>query len=154
MDWMCEPHMTAKTGLTVREHQQRTVENYLRLRDHGPFIPVLQGWEPGEYLACVELYEQYGVDLTTLPLVGVGSVCRRQSDHEIGWIFRTLAGSASAATGSASRRLACAGTASTWRRRIRLHGRMRRAVTRRWRAARMGRARTVCGGRCGGVTNC
>jgi hypothetical protein len=92
MDWMCEPHMTARTGLTVREHQQRTVENYLRLRDHGPFIPVLQGWEPGEYLACVDLYAQHGVDLTALPLVGVGSVCRRQSAHEIGWIFRTLAG--------------------------------------------------------------
>ena len=28
-DWMCEPQIVAKTGLSVREHQQRTVENLL-----------------------------------------------------------------------------------------------------------------------------
>ena len=32
MDWMCEPFMLAKTGLSVREHQQRTVTNDLNLR--------------------------------------------------------------------------------------------------------------------------
>jgi hypothetical protein len=32
MDWMCEPFMLAKTGLSVREHQQRTVTNYLNPR--------------------------------------------------------------------------------------------------------------------------
>ncbi len=92
MDWMCEPFVLDKTGLTVREHQQRTVENYLRLRDHGPFIPVLQGWTLTDYLACIDIYEAHGVDLTAVPLVGVGSVCRRQSEAEIGWIFRTLNG--------------------------------------------------------------
>jgi hypothetical protein len=44
-DWMCEPWIIAKTGLSVREHQERTVTNYLDLRDRGPFIPVLQGWD-------------------------------------------------------------------------------------------------------------
>ncbi len=29
MDWMCEPSMLSSTGLTVREHQERTVANYL-----------------------------------------------------------------------------------------------------------------------------
>src|SRR5216110_876539 len=32
-DWMCEPPMLKKTGLTVAEHQRRTTVNYLVLRD-------------------------------------------------------------------------------------------------------------------------
>jgi hypothetical protein len=91
MDWMCEPFMVEKTGLSVREHQERTVQNYLDLKDRGPFIPVLQGWTLDDYHACVGLYESAGVDLSAVPLVGVGSVCRRQSDAEIGWIMRSLA---------------------------------------------------------------
>src|SRR5438093_12444888 len=34
-DWMCEPWIIAKTGLSVEEHQQRTVQNYLRLSEAG-----------------------------------------------------------------------------------------------------------------------
>lgn len=89
-DWMCEPFMITKTGLSVREHQDRTVQNYLDLRDHGPFIPVLQGWTLADYHACVDLYEQAAIDLTAEPVVGVGSVCRRQSTTEIGLIMRSL----------------------------------------------------------------
>lgn len=94
-DWMCEPVMLAKTGLTVAEHQKRTVDNYLELTALAPdlpFIPVVQGWEIGDYLDCVELYADHGVDLTAVPLVGVGSVCRRQSMDEGTRIFETLAG--------------------------------------------------------------
>lgn len=39
--------MLARTGLTVREHQERTIANFLELRRIAPglpFIPVLQGW--------------------------------------------------------------------------------------------------------------
>jgi hypothetical protein len=90
MDWMCEPFMTDKTGLSVREHQDRTVANYLDLRDRGPFIPVLQGWTPTDYEACIGLYAEAGVDLAREPLVGVGSVCRRQNTAEIGRIFHAL----------------------------------------------------------------
>jgi len=53
MDWMSEPIMLAKTGLTVAVHQARTVANYLALRDLAPdlpFIPVLQGWRLDDYL--------------------------------------------------------------------------------------------------------
>lgn len=89
-DWMCEPFITDLTGLSVREHQERTIENYLDLRDHGPFIPVLQGWQLEDYTACVGLYAEAGVDLTTHPVVGVGSVCRRQSTPEIAHIFHAL----------------------------------------------------------------
>lgn len=91
MDWMCEPHIVQNTGLSVREHQERTVANYLTLGEQGPFIPVLQGWRLEDYEHCVALYHSAGVALETLPLVGVGSVCRRQRTGEIAMIMRTLA---------------------------------------------------------------
>ena len=93
-DWMCEPAILARTGLSVREHQDRTVASYLELRalaPHLPFIPVVQGWHLADYLACVELYRSAGVDLTRLPLIGLGSVCRRQSTGQIAVIVTTLA---------------------------------------------------------------
>lgn len=85
-DWMCEPFMLARTGLTVSEHQKRTVENYLELRTLQPdlpFIPVLQGWTIDDYLRHCEDYYKAGVDLAAEPLVGLGSVCRRQHTSQI-----------------------------------------------------------------------
>jgi hypothetical protein len=93
-DWMCEPHMTGRTGLSVREHQERTVANYLaltRIAPGLPFIPVLQGWHLGDYLTCIGLYQSAGIDLARLPLAGLGSVCRRQSTTEIATIVSVLA---------------------------------------------------------------
>ena len=56
-----------------------------------PFIPVVQGWKTWHYLRCVDLYRDLaGIDLTTLPLVGVGSVCRRQGTREAGEILAAL----------------------------------------------------------------
>ena len=91
MDWMCERSplgkdkvvdMVERTSLSVAAHQRFTVENFLELKALAPelpFIPVLQGWTPGEYFDCWELYERSGVDLRSEPLVGLGTVCRRQS---------------------------------------------------------------------------
>lgn len=92
-DWMCEPHMLDKTGKTIQEHQYLTTQNVIHLRElapHLPFIPVLQGWELDDYLAHLALYESAGLDLTDEPVVGVGSVCRRQSSDDIGAIMREL----------------------------------------------------------------
>lgn len=94
MDWMCEPVVLAKTGMTVREHQARTVGNYIDLRSAAPdlpFVPVLQGWTLDDYLRCVDLYASAGIDLRVLALVGIGSVCRRQSTSEIAHIVGTVA---------------------------------------------------------------
>jgi hypothetical protein len=94
-DWMCEAAILRKTGLSVAKHQQRTVENYDRLLDLAPdvpWIPVLQGWEPGDYMRCVDLYLQRGHALGQLPLVGVGSVCRRQHTAVAELIIRGLSG--------------------------------------------------------------
>jgi hypothetical protein len=103
MDWMCEPIVItggragrmrfAGTGLSVIEHQRRTVGNLLRLRDLAPdlpFIPVLQGYTADEYQRCADMYAAAGIDLPAEPLVGVGSVCRRQGTAEAHQIMAAL----------------------------------------------------------------
>jgi hypothetical protein len=80
-DWMCEESMLSKTGLDVAEHQQRTVCSYLDLRELAPdlpWLPVLQGQVLDDYYRHADLYTDAGVDLHTVGLVGVGTVCRRQ----------------------------------------------------------------------------
>lgn len=92
-DWMCEPVMLRKSGLSVSQHQQRTVDNYLTLLDLAPdvpWLPVVQGWTPGDYMRCVGMYLAAGVDLAAAALVGVGSVCRRQSSRAIGEVVAAL----------------------------------------------------------------
>lgn len=94
-DWMCEPVMLARSGLTVRGHQMRTVVSYavlLELAPELPWLPVLQGYSLDDYLRHVEDYANAGFDLTRLAIVGLGSVCRRQSTSEIEVIVRRLAG--------------------------------------------------------------
>lgn len=85
-DWMCEPVALAATGLTIAEHQRRTVANFLDLVSMAPelpFIPVLQGWAPSDYVDHVEQYARAGVDLgNTASTIGVGTVCRRQGTGE------------------------------------------------------------------------
>lgn len=92
-DWMCEPVVRGKTGKTTREHQTLTVANLLELRRLAPdlpWVPVLQGWHPDEYLAHVAMYAAAGVDVTKEATVGVGTVCRRQATAEGVEIFRRL----------------------------------------------------------------
>jgi hypothetical protein len=79
-DYMCEPQMLAKTGMTVRQHQELTVKEYdaLMAEDTGVYIiPVLQGYEPDEYVRHLGMY---GERLTFGMWVGVGSVCKRNVD--------------------------------------------------------------------------
>jgi hypothetical protein len=93
-DWMCEPPILAKTGRVIAFHQAATVASVLELRQLVGLIviPVLQGWELRDYVACVELYRDEGLDLTTEPVVGLGSVCRRQGTRTIAAIVSELAG--------------------------------------------------------------
>jgi hypothetical protein len=103
-DWMCEPAVIAGgtvggqrfvgTGLDVATHQRRTIASFLQLRElapHLPWIPVVQGWTLADYDRCLCWYAQASVDLAAVPLVGLGSVCRRQATAEIGAIVGELA---------------------------------------------------------------
>jgi hypothetical protein len=116
-DWMCEPAIIEGGRVAgqhyigtrrfldpdrlftheelIVEHQRRTVANFVQLRELAPpdlrIMPVVQGWEPDDYVRCVDLYQSMaGVDLTTQPLVGVGSVCRRQGMTEAGQVLAAL----------------------------------------------------------------
>lgn len=78
-DFMCEPFMLAKTGLTVADHQRLTIERYDALLAQAlpmPIMPVLQGYDPAEYVAHLRAY---GDRLGHGQWVGVGSVCKRNS---------------------------------------------------------------------------
>lgn len=80
-DYMCEPFMLAKTGLTIAEHQRLTIERYdaLAACDVGNvyIMPVLQGYAAADYLAHLR---QYGSRLRARAWVGVGSLCKRNAN--------------------------------------------------------------------------
>lgn len=91
-DYMCEPFMLAKIGLTIPEHQQFTIERYDRIRavvaPHLHVLPVLQGYEPKEYVAHIR---QHGGRLAFGMWVGVGSVCKRNGKPEsVEAVFRAV----------------------------------------------------------------
>ena len=115
-DFMCEPFILAKTGLTIADHQRLTIHRYDRLleelsilsskkalnleqsysfvyddfdvdedgwdeyeeptKNHPYLMPVLQGFEPADY---VEHLRQYSDRIAYGQWVGVGSVCKRNS---------------------------------------------------------------------------
>jgi hypothetical protein len=94
-DWMCGPFVLAKTGHSLLEHQMFTINSWCELNGIAPdvpWVPVLQGWELGDYLLHADLYLRYArLDLTSLPVVGLGSACRRQGTAEAAGIVAALA---------------------------------------------------------------
>jgi hypothetical protein len=112
-DSMCERDQLAKaaaveaalTGRPERSldyqrhlHQERTVANFKRCEhlwydrtdDESPIMPALQGDEPEQYVLCKEMYAAAGVDLSRYPLIGVGSICRRDDINEIGDVLTAI----------------------------------------------------------------
>lgn len=82
-DYMCEPDILARTGLTVSEHQRKTIERYDQLLAERPgvyIMPVLQGWTVEDYASHVR---QYGRRLKRGAWVGVGSICKRNKDPQV-----------------------------------------------------------------------
>jgi hypothetical protein len=83
-DYMCEPFILKRTGLTVKEHQRLTIGNYLGIASYvgsaAYVMPVLQGFAPQEY---VDHCRQYGSLLGNGQWVGVGSVCKRNSSSHL-----------------------------------------------------------------------
>lgn len=79
----CCPDLTPEQAARqIERHQVRTFNSYIRLcalDGQTNWVPVLQGWEPVDYLRHADYYERMlGRPLSRLPLVGLGSVCRRQ----------------------------------------------------------------------------
>lgn len=87
MDYMCELFVLQKTGLTVREHQKKTIENQIKIMDlldnykiKGTFAGCIQGWQISDYINCIDMLKEQGL-ITSI--MGVGSVCRRNSKKQI-----------------------------------------------------------------------
>jgi hypothetical protein len=80
-DWMCEEFILKKTGLDIKEHQRRTMQSYCYLRDFSDvyIMPVLQGFEPQDY---VEHLSMYNTHIDRGAWVGVGSVCKRNGNAD------------------------------------------------------------------------
>jgi hypothetical protein len=78
-DYMCEPWILEKTGLTIADHQRLTIERYdaIQAGTDVYIMPVLQGFAPEDYVAHIH---QYGDRLKPEMWVGVGSVCKRNGD--------------------------------------------------------------------------
>lgn len=82
-DSICQPevrhHIATVTGEepTVEALQADTVANYLRLVEIAPDLPIaptIQGDRFEDYVRCADMFEAAGVDLASLPVVGVGSL--------------------------------------------------------------------------------
>lgn len=83
-DWLCTPAVLRQTGLSLKVHQRRTVENLYILRKIAPeirWLPILQGWSSQSYLDHLGMYKAKGFDLRQEPLVGVGSIAVRQTSE-------------------------------------------------------------------------
>lgn len=87
MDYPCEP--SVRNGQTIEERLRLTVDNAAILAKSGipGFIPVIQGWEPSDYLACIDMMEAAGLVRTVM---GIGTLCRRGSQQQIVNIVRHL----------------------------------------------------------------
>jgi len=90
-DYMCEPFVLERTGLSVEEHQRLTIDRYdqlLKTNPPVPIMPVLQGYRTSDYLKHLQ---QYGDRLNLNQWVGVGSVCRRNGNpSQIADLLRTI----------------------------------------------------------------
>lgn len=75
-DWMIEVDALQKTGLSPAEHLRRTVWSFVEIKSLAPDLPWMPILQP-PYARCIEEYLRAGVDLTSYPHVGVGSVCKR-----------------------------------------------------------------------------
>ena len=98
MDWMCGAvhHLEERSDCRSVQHQERTVRQLppklTPTRGRSSRCCCRAGDASSDYEACVELYASAGVDLTAVPVVGVGSVCRRQGTWDIGRVMATLSG--------------------------------------------------------------
>lgn len=80
-DWMCEPHILEKTGMSISEHQRLTTKSYIQLSMIDSRVrPVIQGWNVNDYVNHVDLYRFWGVDMCQE--FGVGTICSRNGSSE------------------------------------------------------------------------
>jgi queuine/archaeosine tRNA-ribosyltransferase len=80
MDYPCESKILFKTGKSIKEHQNLTTENHLKIREslekfgiESQLMGVIQGWKKEEYLEHLDSLKAYGL---IEKYMGIGSICR------------------------------------------------------------------------------
>jgi len=88
-DYPCEPELLRKNKTTVKNNQERTIENHIEIMDiidnefsnlKHKFVAVIQGWKVDEYLLMLDRMKEQGL-LTKR--IAIGSICRRGQSQEI-----------------------------------------------------------------------
>lgn len=91
LDYPCEPKVNREIHRTNLDRIARSVEWAERGRKEQPqlpWVPVIQGYTPAEYLRCIDLYEEKGL---IRPYMAIGSLCsrvRRDSTWEVVRVIR------------------------------------------------------------------
>lgn len=78
LDYPCEPEINRKQHSTNEERIARTVERAIECIDADSslsWLPVIQGYSIQEYLACIDLYREQGVESE---FWAIGSICSRK----------------------------------------------------------------------------
>jgi len=80
-DMMCEQFILDRTGMSIEQHQEITVQRYEKIKGgtDAYVMPVLQGFHPRDYIAHIKMY---GSLLSSGQWTGVGSVCKRNSNPD------------------------------------------------------------------------
>jgi len=96
MDWMCEETQLKKTGKTITEHQQLSLENQIKLyelledswiKPHCGLIGTIQGWDIPEYIDHIDQLREHDM---ILPRMGIGSICRRGESDNIEAVCKAI----------------------------------------------------------------
>lgn len=94
-DWPAGAVLLERTGLTEREHQERTIASVVQLRAMAPeldIVTVVTGATAAGYARHVAMYAAAGIDLRSERLVvGVGALVKR-TPTEVAEILRVLHG--------------------------------------------------------------
>jgi len=96
-DYPCEPQILQKHNTTAKNQILRTVEHHIKLLDLLDYydlsakpIPVIQGWEIGDYLFCIDLFREHGLIGNGFDYIAIGSLCRRNATTQIRKIILTV----------------------------------------------------------------
>lgn len=91
-DYPCEPDVLDENNTTVEEHQEKTLDAHIETLESvgdldGEPVTVIQGWGLEEYLTHIDAFRDHGIPLDN---VAVGSVCRRNAEHQIERILMAI----------------------------------------------------------------
>lgn len=86
-DYPCEPRFFSYTSLEERIFKTVNNAEYCVTKSSLCWMIPLQGLTVDDYLSCISLYEERGIDLD---VVGIGTVCKRKNRQAIRTVIRKI----------------------------------------------------------------